>query len=56
MPLDDPADFVHVRVDAEARTVVWPDGLDLAPEVVHGDHEPEHGMGFHDVTAAHQPV
>jgi Protein of unknown function (DUF2442) len=31
-PLSDPAYFAQVSVDAEAGTVVWPDGLDLAPE------------------------
>lgn len=56
LPLDDPAYFAQVRVDDEAHTVVWPNGLDLAPEVLHGDHEPNHGLGFHDVTAAPQPV
>ena len=56
LPLDDPAYFSQVRVDDEARTVVWPNGLDLAPEVLHGDHEPDHGLGFHDVTDARQPV
>ena len=56
LPLDDPEYFAQVRVDNDARTVVWPNGLDLAPEVLHGDHEPEHGFGFHDITAASQPV
>ncbi len=55
-PLDDPAYFAQVRVDQEARTVVWPNGLDLAPEVLHGDDEPDHGLGFHDITASRQPV
>src|SRR5215210_7166327 len=54
VPLDDPAYFAQVRVDAEARTVAWPNGLDLAPEVLHGDHEPSDGLGFHDVTPARQ--
>jgi Protein of unknown function (DUF2442) len=31
-PLNDPAYFARVAVDAEAATIVWPDGLDLAPE------------------------
>ena len=53
-PLDDPAYFAQVRVDAEARTVVWPNGLDLAPEVLHGDFVPENPVGFHDVTSAQQ--
>lgn len=49
-PLEDAAYFARVRVDTEARTVVWPNGLDLAPEVLHGDHEPKNGLGFYDVT------
>lgn len=39
-PLRDPAYFRRARVDEEARTVVWPNGLDPAPELLHGDHEP----------------
>jgi hypothetical protein len=31
-PLNDPAYFVQVRVDPEAGTIAWPDGIDLAPE------------------------
>ena len=53
-PLDDPDFFAQVRVDPEAGTVVWPNGLDLAPEVLHGDFEPENPLGFRDVTAARQ--
>ncbi len=49
-PLDDPAYFAQVRVDVEARTIAWPNGLDLAREVLHGDYEPNQGLGFHDVT------
>jgi hypothetical protein len=50
-PLDDPTFFAKVRVDAEAGTVVWPNGLDLAPEVLHGDYAPNDALGFRDVTA-----
>ncbi len=53
-PLDDSAYFARVQVDAEARTVSWPNGLDLAPEVLHGDYEPDEGLGFHDVSQSHQ--
>jgi hypothetical protein len=53
-PLDDPVYFALVRVDPEARTIVWPNGLDLAPEVLHGDYEPENPCGFHDATASRQ--
>jgi hypothetical protein len=31
-PLADPAFFAQVHVDPEARTVVWPNGYDMAPE------------------------
>jgi hypothetical protein len=31
-PLSDSAYFAAVTVDPEAGTVVWPDGIDLAPE------------------------
>jgi hypothetical protein len=33
--LRDPAYFSQVRVDPELRTVVWPNGLDPAPELLH---------------------
>lgn len=52
-PLRDPEYFARVIVDPQAGTVVWPNGLDLAPEVLHGDEEPAAELGFHDVTAAH---
>jgi hypothetical protein len=39
-PLRDTAYFRLVRVDQELRTVVWPNGFDLDPDVLHGDHEP----------------
>ena len=35
-PLRDPAFFGQVRVDPELRTVVWPNGFDLDPDVLHG--------------------
>ena len=31
-PLNDPIYFAKVTVDAEAGTLVWPGGVDLAPE------------------------
>ncbi len=37
-PLKDPAYFAQVRV--EDGDVVWPNGLDLDPVVLHGDEEP----------------
>ena len=39
-PLQDPDYFRRVRVDTELGTVVWPNGYDLDPDVLHGDHEP----------------
>jgi hypothetical protein len=32
--------FRQVRVDEESRTIVWPNGLDPDPEVLHGDDAP----------------
>ena len=37
-PLRDPEFFAEVRVDPEAHTVVWPNGADLDPLVLHGDY------------------
>jgi Protein of unknown function (DUF2442) len=34
--LRDPAVFHQVRVDPELRTIVWPNGFDLDPDVLHG--------------------
>jgi hypothetical protein len=34
-PLRDPDYFRQARVDPEARTVVWPNGLDPAPELLY---------------------
>jgi len=39
-PLRDPDYFLQARIDEDARTLVWPKGLDPAPELLHGDHEP----------------
>ncbi|HTR72122.1 MAG TPA: DUF2442 domain-containing protein [Solirubrobacteraceae bacterium] len=39
-PLRDPDYFRQVRVDPELGTVVWPNGYDLDPDVLHGDFEP----------------
>jgi hypothetical protein len=32
--------FLQVRVDPELGTVVWPNGADLDPDVLHGDYPP----------------
>ena len=34
-PLEDVAYFARVTVDPELGTVVWPNGADLAPDVLH---------------------
>jgi hypothetical protein len=39
-PLRDPDYFRQVRVDPELGTVVWPNGYDLDPDVLHGDFKP----------------
>jgi hypothetical protein len=33
--LRDPDVFAHVRVDPDAGTIVWPNGADLSPEMLH---------------------
>lgn len=42
-PLRDPSLFGQVTVDGVAGTVCWPNGVDLDPDVLHGDHEPASG-------------
>jgi hypothetical protein len=47
-PLKDPAFFAQVSIDH--GTVMWPNGLDLDPLVLHGDFKPatprsEHRIG-----------
>jgi hypothetical protein len=34
---EDPALFRQVRVDPELGTIVWPNGADLDPDVLHAD-------------------
>ena len=34
-PLQDPAFFARVTVDIEAGTVVWPNGVDLDPDMLY---------------------
>lgn len=34
-PLADPAFFAQVSVDPQIRTVVWPNGYDMAPETLY---------------------
>src|SRR5581483_4736152 len=41
--LRDPAVFREVRVDDVAGTISWPNGVDLDPDVLHGDYQPANG-------------
>ncbi len=34
---DDPAEFFQARVDSASGTVVWPGGLDVAPDRLHAE-------------------
>lgn len=40
----DPAEFANVVVDEVAGTVAWPNGIDLDPDVLHGDYLPATGQ------------
>lgn len=37
---DDDETFAQVKVDPEIGTIVWPNGADLDPDVLHGDFAP----------------
>jgi hypothetical protein len=39
-PLRDPAVFRQVAVDHELGTIVWPNGADMDPDVLHGVRPP----------------
>ncbi|MFN0067062.1 MAG: DUF2442 domain-containing protein, partial [Limisphaerales bacterium] len=43
-PLKDPALFRAARLDEEVHTVVWPNGADFDPAILHD--WPEHEAGF----------
>ena len=38
--IDNDASFAAVTVDPIAGTASWPNGIDLDPDVLHGDHSP----------------
>jgi hypothetical protein len=37
--IDDDATFAEAAVDSVAGTVCWPNGIDLDPDVLHGDQK-----------------
>lgn len=39
-PLRDPSYFRRVRVDPDAGTIVWPNGADICPDVLHERSQP----------------
>lgn len=43
-PLRDEAVFGDVRVDPESHTIVWPNGADFDPSILHD--WPEHAQAF----------
>lgn len=55
--LADPDYFGLAHVDPEARTVVWPNGADIAPETLRqlARHLPPEGMLVGDIRAGDQP-
>lgn len=44
--LRDPAEFARVVVDEVAGTIAWPSGIDLDPDILHGDDPPATGQGL----------
>jgi len=42
-PLMDLKAFAQAFVDNVSGTLSWPSGIDLDPDVLHGDHEPATG-------------
>jgi len=41
--LREAGEFAKVVIDDVAGTVAWPNGIDLDPDVLHGDHSPATG-------------
>jgi hypothetical protein len=44
-PLRDLDYFRQVRVDQQSRTIVWPNGLDPDPDMLHGSYPPARKAG-----------
>lgn len=59
-PLQDIATFSQLRYDPELRTVVWPNGADLAPEFLrYGPDRPDCPCSTHEAArrrASHEPA
>jgi hypothetical protein len=45
-PLRDPGYFAQVHVDEATGTIRWPNGVDLDPDVLHGDAESASGAPY----------
>lgn len=41
--LEDESFFARVMIDPQTGTICWPNGVDLDPDVLHGDFEPASG-------------
>ncbi len=50
-PLEDLNFFELVRVNPESGTIVWPNGLDLDPSVLHGDFPPAGVSRFREISS-----
>jgi hypothetical protein len=53
-PLRDLDLFARVRVDAEAQTLVWPNGADFDPATLHD--WPQHEQGLRELARRWEPV
>jgi hypothetical protein len=49
-PLRDPDYFRQVRVDQQSRTIVWPNGLDPDPDMLHDSYPPTRRTGTRTAT------
>ena len=54
-PLADPSFFSQARLDPEIRTVVWPNGFDMAPETLY-ERASEHQVSQPSRTACRANV
>ncbi|MGH2893020.1 MAG: DUF2442 domain-containing protein [Solirubrobacteraceae bacterium] len=53
---DDPSVFEQVRVNPESRTIEWPGGVDLDPDVLYGRAEPASGAAIERRTVTEPAV